>query len=121
MNPEKGPTPQQQFFDNLYQTIIGPYLKKKIEHASDTDSIFGKISGEVGTVPTSYFDISFDCNKENFESVVSDLLREKFNAMNVNSSTEFKALTAEVFTAPDSEKDKPAEDREGTGGYNSLI
>lgn len=112
--------PRDKFFQYT-QGIIGPYLKEKIENASKTDSIFGKISGQIGTVPTSYFDISFDSNKENLESVVENLLKEKFASINVDFSTEFKELTAEVFTAPDSEKNKPAEEREGTGGYRSLV
>jgi hypothetical protein len=120
MGLETVPTNQEQFFQYT-QDIIRPYLKEKIEKSSETDSIFGKISGTVKTVPRSYFDISFDANKNNLESTVESLLREKFSAMNIDSDTKFEELTAEVFTAPASEKDKPAEDREGSGGYNSLI
>lgn len=120
MNLETPPNAQQEFL-NYSKEIMGSYIKEKIENAKDTDSIFGKISGEIDTTPTTYFDISFDSNKENLEFVVEGLLEEKISTMSLDYSSKFKVLNAEVFTAPESEKDKPAEEREGSGGYRALI
>ncbi len=112
---------QKDKFFQYAKDIIGPYLNEKIEKASDTDSIFGTISGWVKTVPTTAFEITFDTNKSNLESTVYNLLKEKFNAMAVDSSTEFETLRAHVSVSHESEKDKPTEERVSSGGLATLV
>lgn len=117
---EKKITPRDKFLEYA-QGILGPYLSEKISKASDTDSIFGTISGWVKTVPTTDFEISFDTNKNDLESIVYSQLKEKISSMDIDSSTEFETLRANVSISHESEKGKPQEERESSGGVMTLV
>ncbi len=119
-NQEKQLTPKDKFLEYA-RGILGPYLSEKIAKASGTDSIFGTISGWVKTVPTTPFEISFDTNKENLESIVYSKLKEEIDSMGIDSSTEFETLRANVSISAESEKDKPAEERHSSGGIMTLV
>lgn len=119
-NQEKQLTPKDKFLEYA-QGILGPYLSEKIAKASDTDSIFGTISGWVKTVPTTDFEITFDTNKNDIESIVYSQLKEKINSMDVDSSTEFETLRANVSISSELEKDKPTGERHSSGGIMTLV
>jgi ferredoxin-fold anticodon binding domain-containing protein len=88
-----------------------------LKNASDTDLVYGTIKGRLKTVPSQYFEISFDSDKSHVVDVIRDMCIEK-----IPTDVVVESLNREIFIANQDQKDIPLEQRNITsGGYTAII
>ena len=115
MSFESFPQPASQE-QNPAAELLLQNVESLIASAEDTDVIYGTIKGRIKTVPTEYFEESFDTTKSEIDAVLENIMAK------IPADAEMETLNRELFIADASEKEKSVDERVvKNGGYKVII
>ena len=98
------------------QELVLSSIAHLVEAMEEGDSIHGSINGRLGTVPTTYFEASFDTDKENISDVIAQIISEK-----IPEGVDILSLNRDIRISDKTEGEKPAETRISKGGGSQAL
>lgn len=93
------------------QELVLSSIAHLVEVVEAGDSIHGTINGRLATVPTTYFEASFDTDKEHISDVIAQIISEK-----IPEGVDVVSLNRDIHISDKTEGEKPAETRITKGG-----
>ncbi|MEI6022437.1 MAG: hypothetical protein WCQ32_01170 [bacterium] len=115
MSFESFPQPVSQEQNPATEMLL-QNVENLITNAEDTDVIYGTIKGRIKTVPTTYFEESFDATKADINTVLEAIMAK------IPADAEMETLNRELFIADAGEKEKAIDERiVKNGGYGVII